>query len=169
MPWEKLTLKIGNQKCEAKAGATHVEIGGKQFPFHIEKGSHNVEVVVAGKVFRAQIEEVGIGRFQVILDGQPLKVSWEELSAKLPALAGKAAAAGQSLHEVSAPMPGKIVRIVKQAGETVAVGDVVLTLEAMKMENEISTTVAGTIKQVRVSEGASVGSGDVLFVLEEQG
>lgn len=169
MPREKLTLKIGDQRCEANLDATRVEIGGRRFPYRIEKGSRNVQVMVAGKVFRAEVEEVGIGRFQVILDGQPLKVSWEELRAKLPALAGKADAAGRSLHEVAAPMPGKIVRIVKQVGETVAAGDVVLTLEAMKMENEISTNVAGMVKNIRVSEGASVASGDILFVIEEEG
>ncbi|NCC81066.1 MAG: biotin/lipoyl-binding protein, partial [Clostridia bacterium] len=66
---------------------------------------------------------------------------------------------------VEAPMPGKIFKIVKKVGDTVAEGDVVMILEAMKMENEITTGVAGTVKQIPVAEGQAVNPGDVLFVI----
>ena len=66
---------------------------------------------------------------------------------------------------MSAPMPGKILRVSVSVGATVNAGDVLLILEAMKMENEISAPSAGTVKEIRAREGDSVNSGDALVVL----
>mgnify|MGYP000872404215 CR=1 FL=1 len=82
--------------------------------------------------------------------------------APAPAAAPVAIADGET---VEAPMPGKIAKIVKKVGDTVAEGDVVMILEAMKMENEITTGAAGTVKQIPVAEGQAVNPGDVLFVI----
>ncbi|MDD2312957.1 MAG: biotin/lipoyl-binding protein [Petrimonas sp.] len=62
-------------------------------------------------------------------------------------------------------MPGKILRVSVSVGATVNAGDVLLILEAMKMENEISAPSAGTVKEIRAREGDSVNSGDALVVL----
>jgi len=68
--------------------------------------------------------------------------------------------------DVTAPMPGVILAVRVKAGDKVKVGDVLLTLEAMKMENEISAKKAGVVKEVKVTEGQTVGSGEVLVVIE---
>jgi biotin carboxyl carrier protein len=60
-------------------------------------------------------------------------------------------------------MPGTILDVLKKPGDAVAEGDVVLILEAMKMENEIVSPQAGTIDAVAVAKGAPVNAGDVLF------
>ena len=65
-----------------------------------------------------------------------------------------------------APMPGKILRVGVSPGEKVQLGQVVLVLEAMKMENEISSTVEGEIREVRVKVGDSVNTGDALLDVE---
>jgi biotin carboxyl carrier protein len=62
-------------------------------------------------------------------------------------------------------MPGKILRVSVSVGTAVNAGDVLLILEAMKMENEISAPSAGTVKEVRARGGDSVNSGDALVVL----
>ena len=62
-------------------------------------------------------------------------------------------------------MPGTIVGIKVAQGAAVKKGDVVLILEAMKMENEILAPVDGTIAQIAVAQGASVNSGDLLVVI----
>ncbi|HQF87878.1 MAG TPA: hypothetical protein PLN26_11650 [Acidobacteriota bacterium] len=67
---------------------------------------------------------------------------------------------------VRAFMPGLIVRVLKSAGETVAEGDTVLYMEAMKMENAIVAPRAGTISRIGPKEGETVLTGDVLFVVE---
>jgi len=83
-------------------------------------------------------------------------------AAPAPAPAPAAIAEGET---VDAPMPGKVFKILKKEGDAVAEGDVVMILEAMKMENEITTGVAGTVKQIPVAEGQAVNPGDVLFVI----
>ena len=67
---------------------------------------------------------------------------------------------------VAAPIPGVVTQILVAVGDRVAAGQVVLKLEAMKMENEISTAVAGTVRQVEVAEGAEVSDGQLLMVVE---
>jgi biotin carboxyl carrier protein len=62
-------------------------------------------------------------------------------------------------------MPGKVVMVNKKVGDAVKVGDVVLILEAMKMENEITSDKDGKITEVRVIEGDSVDAHDVLVVV----
>lgn len=64
---------------------------------------------------------------------------------------------------IDSPMPGVIVDISVNEGDTVKKGDVLLILEAMKMENEIVSPVDGNITSVNVSKGASVNAGDVLL------
>lgn len=66
---------------------------------------------------------------------------------------------------VSAPMPGKILRVNVKEGETVSKGDLLLILEAMKMENEIFAPSSGVVKRVAVSPGDSVNTGDLLVLL----
>ena len=63
-------------------------------------------------------------------------------------------------------MQGTIVKIVVEVGDEVAVGDPIVVLEAMKMENNVNAEKAGTIKEIRVSTGDSVGGGDIVAVIE---
>ena len=65
--------------------------------------------------------------------------------------------------EILAPMAGKIVSVKVKKGAKVKLGDVLCTLEAMKMENEIVSTKSGEIEEVNVSEGLAVNEGDVLM------
>ena len=83
------------------------------------------------------------------------------VAAPIPAAAP--APAGASV--VEAPMPGKILKISVAVGASVSSGDVLLILEAMKMENEISAPAGGTVREIRAREGDSVNTGDVLIVL----
>ena len=79
-----------------------------------------------------------------------------------PAAAAAAPVAGDA---VTAPMPGNILKVNVTAGQAVKEGDVLVVLEAMKMENEILAPKACTVKQVLVSKGATVDTGATLVVL----
>ena len=85
--------------------------------------------------------------------------------AAAPAATAPAAPAAVPAGEgvVKAPMPGNINEVRFQAGQTVKAGDVVIILEAMKMENEIVAPAAGTLKAVFVQKGGTVNTGDALF------
>lgn len=71
-------------------------------------------------------------------------------------------AAGEKL---TAPMPGIVLQVKKNVGDSVKKGDIVVVLEAMKMESEISSPFEGTIVQIPTSKGAHVNVGDVLAVI----
>ena len=84
---------------------------------------------------------------------------------KAAAPAAPAASGAAGAVKVNAPMPGKILAVKTQVGAAVKKGDVILVLEAMKMENEIVAPQDGTIASVNVSVGASVESGEVMVTL----
>ena len=83
-----------------------------------------------------------------------------------PKVARGSAGGGGGSGTISAPMQGTIVKVLVSAGDTVEVGQNLVVLEAMKMENNIAAETAGTIKEIRVEAGQSVGTGDVLAVIE---
>ena len=74
-------------------------------------------------------------------------------------------AAGGAGFTVKAPMPGSVISVVVSEGDAVKDGDVLLILEAMKMENELTASQAGTVSQILVKKGDTVNSGDPLVVL----
>ena len=79
-----------------------------------------------------------------------------------PAAAPKAAAGAAGAVTVKAPMPGNILDVKVAAGASVKAGDVLVILEAMKMENEIVAPQDGTVASINVNKGDTVNSGDVL-------
>ena len=86
--------------------------------------------------------------------------------AAAPAVAPAAPAAGLAAGEVvKSPMPGNVLRINVTPGQKVGEGDVLIILEAMKMENEVVSTKAGTVAQIVVAQGAVVETGSPLVVI----
>ena len=90
------------------------------------------------------------------------------VAAAAPAAAPAPAAAGVTVSggtTVSAPMPGNILKVAVTQGQSVKEGDLLVVLEAMKMENEIFAPKAGTVAAVNVTKGQSVDTGATMVVL----
>ena len=116
-------------------------------------------------------------KYKVTLNGRTYEVEVEAGKAMLldeyeaivptaaPAAPAAAPAAPVAVEAVTAPMPGNILKVNVTAGQAVKEGDVLVVLEAMKMENEILAPKACTVKQVLVSKGATVDTGATLVVL----
>lgn len=113
-------------------------------------------------------------KYRVNVNGTAYEVEIEEMSANEVNDAANAAPAAKSAPAapvsagsltVKCPMPGTILSINVSAGQSVKKGDILMILEAMKMENEILASQDGTVASVNVSKGAAVESGDVLCTL----
>ncbi|MDR0532258.1 MAG: acetyl-CoA carboxylase biotin carboxyl carrier protein subunit [Oscillospiraceae bacterium] len=125
-------------------------------------------------------------KYRITLNGKNYEVSVEQSEAKLlsvsdlpapavpapavpaapvaaaPAAAAPAAAQGE---QILAPMPGTILKVNVALGENVTAGQVLMILEAMKMENEIAAPCNGTVKQLPAKKGAAVNTDDLLAVI----
>ena len=100
--------------------------------------------------------------YTITVNGKAYAVTVEEGAVSGIAAAPAGAAGSVS---VSAPMPGKVVAVKAAVGQAVKKGDVILVLEAMKMENDIVAPQDGTIASINASTGDSVESGAVLATL----
>lgn len=111
-------------------------------------------------------------KFIVNVNGSSYEVEVEEVDSstaeKKQAQASKpvksAAPASSGQKTITSPMPGTILSVNVKPGDSVKSGQVLLILEAMKMENEIMAPTDGSIVEVNVAKGATVNSGDVLVV-----
>ena len=105
-------------------------------------------------------------RFNVTVNGKAYDVAVEEIGAgAAPAAAAPAPAqapAAGAGEKVTAPMPGTILDVKASSGQSVSKGDVIMVLEAMKMENDIVAPCDGTVTSIVVKKGDSVQSGDTL-------
>ncbi len=122
------------------------------------------QVTVDGQVYEVTVQELNAGTQVVAPAPAPVAASAPQAApAPAPAAVPAAAPVGDGTS-VQAPMPGKVLSINVTPGASVKNGDVLLILEAMKMENDIMAPVDGTIASVNVQAGASVNTGDVLVV-----
>ncbi|MCU1504839.1 MAG: accA [Ilumatobacteraceae bacterium] len=120
-------------------------------------------------VERSTTVEVNGKRFGVKMwvPDTPLVAVAGAKAAKKPARAAAAAgAAGGGSGNVEVPMQGTIVKVLVEVGQDVEVGQAVVVLEAMKMENQIAAEKGGKVKEIKVTAGQTVGAGDVVVVIE---
>jgi len=115
-------------------------------------------ITVNGVAYSVSVEETAAGAAPVA--AAPAAPKAPAAPAAAPKAAAPAAAAGAV--SVKAPMPGNILDVKVAAGASVKAGDVLVILEAMKMENEIVAPQDGTVASVNVHKGDTVNSGDVL-------
>jgi len=121
-------------------------------------------LIIEGRQFEVAVRSREEGRYQISHRG-----SIEEVEVLDPlthlARQGSESRSQKGLGKVTAYMPGRVVELLVQEGDEVRVGQGLVVLEAMKMENEIQAERAGTVKKIFVSAGQPVEGGDLLFEL----
>jgi acetyl/propionyl-CoA carboxylase alpha subunit len=118
-----------------------------------------LSLLVAGRQYRCVLDGDGI-----LIDGRRFGFEVEDPRSLQGRRGGGAGTDGP--RPVKSPMPGRVVRVLVEAGQEVEVGQAVVVIEAMKMQNELKSPKAGRVARVAVGVGDAVGSGDVMVVIE---
>ena len=142
------------------------ELDGRAYELQAHEAADGFLLTCGGMVFNCRVEgrtESG-NSIETIVGTTPFLVTLTD-----PKRLGRAASAsahGDAAARITAPMPGKVVRIMVEAGAKLAAGDGIMVVEAMKMQNEIKAPKAGTVITLNTQTGATVNGGDVLAVIE---
>jgi biotin carboxyl carrier protein len=165
----------------------NAEVEGEKLSVEVRQEGVRVLAEVGGRRYELEARLVGAGEYLLLRDGHvyecrvgqtkgrgsPLSVTVgaREYDVTLTDTkhlrgAGVAHAHDSGRAQVTAPMPGKVVRVMVEAGQQVEAGQGVVVVEAMKMQNELKSPKSGTIAELRAEPGATVNAGDVLAVIE---
>ncbi len=128
--------------------------------FSIEPGGDGrYSVLIEGRSYQVVL----VGNGEVVVNGRTLQVNVEDPRK----LRGRGSAErGQGRQTIASPMPGRVIRLLVEAGQEVEAGQGLIVVEAMKMQNEMKSPKAGKILEIRTSAGAAVAAGDALLVME---
>jgi len=167
-----MKLTIGEHSYQVELTPEGVTVDGEPFRVAVDGFGGTRIVTVNGRPIRVDIGPATERVVEVTVEGKTFDVAVEGQVRARPAprtVARTAAAAAPTPVKgaVSAQMNGRVVRVAVQPGDTVDAGDLLLILEAMKMENEVRSPRAGTVTEVRVAPGDRVSQGDPLVVLTE--
>jgi len=126
-----------------------------------------ITIKVNGKDYTVKVEETEEGKVLVHLNGDVFEIeSGKSKEAAIFDILKKKETEESSSGTVKAPLPGMIYEIKVKIGDKVKEGDSLITIIAMKMENNITAPKSGTVKEVKVKKDAAVNKGDVLVVID---
>ena len=128
------------------------------------------KVTLNNKVYEVEVDETSamlVDEYEALAPVAPAPVAAPVAAAPAaaPAPAAPAPAAAAAGEQVTAPMPGTILKVTVTQGAAVKKGDILVVLEAMKMENEIMAPKDGTVAQIAGAKGATVDTGALLAVI----
>jgi biotin carboxyl carrier protein len=140
------------------------KLDGKEFPLDFVSTRQGVfSLLVNGKSYDVEQEIVGAETNIVVGHERFAAAVRDPRSFRARHRAG---ASEQGVKKITAPMPGKVVRILAAVGSQVEAGQSVIVIEAMKMQNELKAPKNGTVKKINVAEGAAVEAGQALAEVE---
>ena len=150
-------------------GLARAEVDGRQYEIDVREVGDGQYLLVNGiSVYKCRVESgrgsSHDGAFVVAVRGRSHNVVIVDPKRLR---SGQTSATHHSgAAEIVSPMPGKIVRVLVEAGANVVAGAGVIVVEAMKMQNEMKAPKAGVVVSINAAEGATVSAGDVLAVIE---
>ena len=172
----KRTLIVGKEQYEVELlrqdGVTTLIWNGEAQIvdlLEVEPGCYSV--IISGRSVDVRLDSArhpdpDIHAYRATLYDSPYEFALQDPRKALMAAAGAAGLAGGTL---TAPMPGKVVKLLVKEGDTVTEGQTLLILEAMKMQNEYKSPAAGVVIKLHVGEGATVETASPMVELKAPG
>lgn len=160
-----------------------IQLGGRMREVEIAREGRRLSGTLDGRPVEADAVEVSPGIYSILKDGAAFELRVERAAAGLTVVvAGRrlearvldprqwqgrrgGAVEAEGRQQITAPMPGKVVRVLVRQGEKVEAGRGLLVVEAMKMQNEIRSPKTGTVERLLVTDGQAVNAGDVVAVV----
>jgi biotin carboxyl carrier protein len=150
-------------ELEQRNGRVQARVGPREYDLDVASPEAGVYTFLAGdRVYEASVWTIEPSSLRVTIDGHLF--STRIIDRKHRRSATEQGIEGR--QNLVAPMPGRVVRVLLGAGDEVTLGQGVVVVEAMKMQNEIKSPKSGRILEVRVTEGAAVNANQVLAVVE---
>ena len=129
----------------------------------VEIAPNTFSILIDGRSYEIRVAPAPDGSLKVQAGLQEFTAAANDPRAWRGRKHGAAEAEGR--QQIVAPMPGKVVRFLVQAGDAIEAGQGLLVVEAMKMQNEIRSPKSGTVERLNVKEGQAVNAGEVLCVV----
>jgi biotin carboxyl carrier protein len=161
-----------------------VTIAEKVYRVELVRTEQEWKCKLDGRELPLDVVSAQDGMLSLLLQGKSYEVKQETVGAESNVVVGqerfsaavrdprsfrsrrRSGASEQGVMKIKAPMPGKVVRILAPAGSQVEIGQSVVVIEAMKMQNELKAPKTGMVKKISVIEGAAVEAGQALAEVE---
>ena len=157
-------------------------LDGRKHSVVVEEHASGPRYVVEGETFSPTVQRLAKGRYKVTIGAQVYEFTIQnglvvdgvrpmdlEVRRDRPVLERKGGASRRGSGQIKPPMPGKIVEVRVKEGQDVKEGDVLVILEAMKMQNDIKAPASGKVSKVHVAAGTNVEASTVLVEIVADG
>ena len=168
----KLTAEVSGERhalqLRREGGRVVAEVDGRAYELEArEAGAGELLLLVGGRVHACRAEPAGAtpDAWRVESGGRTFEVTLVD-PRRLRAAGAAGAGGAEGRAAVKSSMPGKIVRVLVEAGAVVEAGDPLVVVEAMKMQNELKSPKSGAVVELTARVGATVNAGEVLVVVE---
>ena len=164
----EMIITINNRKHSVKINnSSEVEINNRKVPAEVSQINNNAYLLRFGnKVFEITAHKLEKDKYGVLIDGCYFDALVRtQLQENANDLQKNKNVASKKLN-IKAPMPGLLLKLKKNIGDSVKVGEPLLILEAMKMENEIRSPANGIVKEILFKEGQSVEKNSIILTFE---
>ena len=160
-----------------------IHLAGKSHTVEFVEVSNETRISIDGHAIAADACQIAAGVYSILIDGKSFEARLEPFGSDLRIAVGeneftarvsdlrkwkRGGGAGHSTdgHQIiTAPMPGRVVRVLVKPGDAINSGQGIAVVEAMKMQNEVRSPKSGSVERVLVKEGQTVNAGDTIAVI----
>jgi len=163
----KYVVSLNNEKFDTEIFDHTLIVEDREYRYSISQvNDYSYHLRVNNKSFEISIDKLSQDDFRFLIKGNYFETI---VRSKLEEIASETLKNKEKLSHkdtIKAPMPGLVLKVLVAEGDNVKIGESLLVLEAMKMENDIKSSASGTVKSVRITAGEAVEKDQVMIIIE---